>query len=59
MSFITFRRGSELHFPPKKPAYALRSLNFLVKIELGEYDVFIEIFLSIYVLKPVLKVIFS
>ena len=45
MSFTTFTTGSELHFPPKKPAYALRILNFLVKIELGEYGVFIEIFL--------------
>lgn len=45
MSFSTFRRGSDLHFPSKKPAYALRNLNFSVKIELGEYNVFIEIFL--------------
>lgn len=45
MSFSTFSRGSELHFPSKKPAYALRNLNFSVKIELCEYGVFIEIFL--------------
>lgn len=41
-------------FPQRSLLISLRNLNFSVKIELGEYGVFIKIF----VLKPVLKVIF-